>query len=277
MRKFIKFLIGLGIILVLAGGAIVGYAAYKGKFGPVSYEEKEYSTELEFKNLKINLETTDVKFVKSEDDKCTISYVEEKGYTHTFDVKNDTLEVYETCNLKWYERLFTWEFKDKTLKIALPNNVYEDISLTLATGDIDINGFDFKNVLIKGSTGDVYLTSVSVIENISLTLSTGKTEFSNVTANSCVINDSTGDVKLNNTKIVDSLKIKSSTGDITFSRSDAKTIEVKTSTGDITGSILTPKTFHTKTSTGCVEVPKTTGDDCTLTTSTGDIYITISE
>lgn len=277
MRKFIKFVIILGAVLVLAGGAIVGYAAYKGQFGQVSYETKEYVADKEFKSLKINVETIDVKFVKAEDDKCKITYDEEKGYSHTFDIKNDTLEVIETCNLKWYEKMFRWTMVCPKMEVALPENVYENVSLTLATGELDIENFEFKNIEIKSSTGDVSLVSVNVTEKIDINVSTGEVELSNVTSNVCTINSSTGDVKLNRTVIQDALKIKASTGGVRFTESDALTIDVKTSTGDINGSILSPKSFQAKSSTGDVNVPNTTGESCTLSTSTGDIYITIVE
>ena len=53
-------------------------------------------------------------------------------------------------------------------------------------------------------------------------------------------------------------------------------IPVKTSTGDVTGNLRTEKVFVTKTSTGDVRVPNTaSGGKCTITTSTGDIRITV--
>lgn len=277
MRKFIKFVIFLGIILVLAGGAIVGYAAYKGKFGPVNYEQKEFVTEEDFSNIKINLETIDVEFVKSDDTKCTIKYETEDGYEQTFDVKNNTLEVIESYKLKWYETIFRWNFRNHKMSIALPKDVYDEVSLTISTGDVDIEDFSFEKMNLKASTGDINLAQVHVASTLNISVSTGKVTLDYVTADSAAINSSTGEIKLSNTVFMGALSIKTSTGDVRFTKSDAKTIDVKTSTGDIKGDILTPKSFDAKASTGEVYVPSTTGEACTLRTSTGDIRITISE
>lgn len=277
MRKFIKFVIVLGVLLVLVGGAIVGYAAYKGKFGSVKYEQKEYVTEEDFSNLKINLETINVEFVKAEDSKCTIKYEAEDGYEHTFDVKSNTLEIIETCKLKWYERMFHWDFGNPKMSIALPKAIYDEVSLTVATGDIDIEEFSFAKMELKASTGDINLSKVLVASTLNISVSTGDVTLDYVTADACAIKSSTGSINLSNTVFSDALSIKASTGDVRFTKSDAKTIDVKTSTGDIKGDILTPKSFDAKASTGEVYVPSTTGEACTLRTSTGDIRITISE
>ena len=72
------------------------------------------------------------------------------------------------------------------------------------------------------------------------------------------------------------LWIGRSTGDVRFEECDAAEIFVRTDTGDIKGSLLTDKMFFAEADTGSVRVPKTTsGGRCEITTSTGDIRITI--
>ena len=74
------------------------------------------------------------------------------------------------------------------------------------------------------------------------------------------------------------ISIKSDTGDVRFEGSDAIEISVKTDTGDVTGTLLSEKVFITETSTGSINVPKTTsGGKCEITTSTGDINISIKQ
>ena len=72
------------------------------------------------------------------------------------------------------------------------------------------------------------------------------------------------------------ISIERTTGDVTFAISDANEIKVNTTTGDVEGSLLTGKVFDVKTSTGEKQVPNsTTGGSCKITTSTGDIKITV--
>ena len=89
---------------------------------------------------------------------------------------------------------------------------------------------------------------------------------------------STGDILLNNVIAAENFSVERSTGDIRLERSDAKEIFLKTSTGDIRGSLLTDKVFVTKTNTGSINVPDSvTGGRCEITTSTGNINISISD
>lgn len=297
MRKFIRFIIVLGLILVLVGGGIVGYAIYKGKFGPIEVETKEYVSEEDFNNLNLDLLTINVDFVRGTDTKLSVSYDAEKGYEYTFEVLNDTLSIKETDTLKWYDRLFHWEFKPRKMIVTLPKDTYEDLTLTASTGDIYCTDFNFGKVNVKTSTGSVHFTHVNAVDTITVSASTGDMYFTSLNSKELSISTSTGSVSLDsvkvngsttikcstgstyikNTVIQDNLKISCSTGSIRFSKSDAKTMDVHTSVGDISGDILTAKTFDAHTSTGTVRVPSTSGELCKLKTSTGDIRITISE
>lgn len=297
MRKFIKFVLVLGVILVLAGGAIVGYAAYKGKFKPIEYEQKTYTAVEDFENIRLNLATSDVTFVKALDDKLTINYEEAKGFTHNFRVDANKLSIDERDETPWYERIFRWDFKSPKMTISLPKVTYDELYVEIATGDLAIDNFNFTKVDIKDSTGDVNfknatitdylyvslstgdinLTKLDVTNEIKLNASTGHMRLEDVTTKAGGIKGSTGDIRFINTVFDGALTVKTSTGNIYFSKSDAYTIEASTSTGDIKGDILTGKAFTTHTSTGSATVPSTTGESCKLSTSTGDIYITISE
>lgn len=297
MRKFIKFVLILGVLLVLAGGAIVGYAAYKGKFKPIEYEKKTYTAVEDFSNIKLNLLTSDVTFEKALDDKLTVSYEEAKGFSHTFNVEANELSILEKDELPWYERIFRWEWNSPKMTISLPKASYDALNIEIETGAFIAEGFSFSKVDVKNSTGDiklkdltiadylyiglstgdVYLTNITIANELKLTASTGHMTLDNVTSKICNIKGSTGDIYLANTVFSGALKIKTSTGDIRFNKSDALTIEASTSTGDIYGDILTGKTFTTHTSTGSANVPATTGESCKLSTSTGNINITISK
>jgi len=78
--------------------------------------------------------------------------------------------------------------------------------------------------------------------------------------------------------VTDEKQEESDTGDVKFDGCDAAEIFVETDTGDVKGSLLTDKIFIVQTDTGSVDVPKTaTGGKCEITTSTGDINISIKQ
>ena len=84
--------------------------------------------------------------------------------------------------------------------------------------------------------------------------------------------------KESNTYILNNLAIERSTGDINFSKLEAKQIDITTSTGDVKGSLLISKIFNVNTSTGKKVLPQSApGGYCNITTSTGDIIISIEK
>lgn len=297
MRKFIKFIICVGLILVLAGGAIVGYAAVKGHYKGNVLEAKSFTTEETFDNITLKMAMTDVEFRESSDDKVTVNYNVLKGYTYSFSTDNGTFTIVEKEDSRWYERIFRFYLEDSKMVVSLPKNSYNELTITNSTSDLTISNFDLKKIDIKGSTGDVkisksniettcnlnmstgsvYLTDVNVSSDLKINVSTGDVILNNVNSGSLNIGTSTGDVKLANTVVNSELTVKTTTGDIRFKSSDAKTIKANTSIGSIKGSILTSKSFKTKTTTGDVDVPNTVGDECNLETTTGDIKITIEQ
>ena len=86
----------------------------------------------------------------------------------------------------------------------------------------------------------------------------------------------TGDMILKNVVAEAAFDIETSTGDVKLEKCDAAKMTVKTSTGSVKGSLLTDKMFDVKTSTGKITVPESQGENkCRITTSTGDVNITI--
>ncbi len=296
MRKFIGFIVVIGIILLLAGGAIVAHAVMNDKFKVASYENKEVLLEEDFENIDIKICISDVTFTYNDENKIIINYDEVEGYTQTFNVNDNTLLIKEEDNLKWYQRIHFFNFVSPKMTISLPKKAYSNLDMETHTGDTTIDGFDFNNLKYVGhtgnfkylnatsnsfnvtvSTGNLYIENVNVTTDVICNSSTGDIKVNNLNAVNATFKASTGNIKLNNMIASNTLYCKASTGNILFERCDGKTIEAHASTGSIKGTILTNKTFYTESSTGSVNVPHTTGEACTLTTSTGNINIKIVE
>ena len=191
----------------------------------------------------------------------------------------------------------------------------DDVSVVLSTGDVSLSEMAVSNITVTASTGDVNICESDVTDNIKAVVSTGDIDVLGVTGNSAIslksttgnttlknvnaaslsATASTGDAKFTSvsisgelcskrdtgcTDIVDTtagkFNLKASTGDVSFKRADADEIFVKVTTGDVEGTLLTDKVYITSTGTGKIDVPKTTtGGRCEITTTTGNIKISV--
>lgn len=179
--------------------------------------------------------------------------------------------------------------------VELEGIVSQNITVKVDTGDVSLDGVKAVGKIdVKTDTGDVELESSSA-SRLSVATDTGKTEIEGCDAAELTVRSHTGDVNLDTVACIllgielttgdvsleqvsakGKFEITATTGDITFDRCDAASVFVKTSTGDVRGSFLTDKIIFADTKTGKVDVPKlTSGGKCEITTTTGDIKITI--
>ena len=311
MKGLIAIPIVIGSVLLIGGGALFGYAAYKSSKNN-AVETKEY-TELEaFNKFDIDLTIADLEFVKSTETKVVVA--ETKYDVHTVEVADNTLKVKGQDIRKWYEHLFNWNWFQKVkVTVYMPEGAYDnlkvtsatgdvvvpsdfsfasfttavstgnvtskanvtgDVTVTTATGNINFEGITANKMDLKASTGWIKLKDVAVTEEVKLKTSTGDFKLENVTCKSYESNSSTGDVVFNNVKVTNAVTIKNDTGYVKMTASDAEELDIKTSTGDVKLELLSSKIVYAETSTGRKDVPtSTTGGLCKIKTSTGDITV----
>ena len=288
-RHFKTFLLVLGGVTLVGGSALfaVGCKDIKnaGKTREFDLSDKIF-TSFEF-----DCDTSDIEFVPSTDMK--IVYKETEKIFHTEEVKDGTLIIKQTDDLKWYERVFTFDFSPKKATIYLPaghftylkvdndtgdlsiphdfsfdavdiklstgnvnlkSDVAGDAKITTSTGRVSLSDMSAKSLAVKRSTGDLNLNNVNVTEAISVEASTGEFNANEVRAASLKVNQSTGDVNLRDVKVTGALEIKCSTGDVNFDDIDFASGNIKTSTGDIKGTLATPKFVDASSDTGKVDV-----------------------
>ena len=120
------------------------------------------------------------------------------------------------------------------------------------------------------------IRSVACAGNVGVSVDTGEAELTDVSCKRVVSNGSTGSITMENVLAEEAITVQRSTGDVKFEQCDGAEFLVTTSTGNVTGTLLSEKVFITQSSTGRVEVPETvTGGKCKITTSTGDILMSI--
>ena len=281
----------------------------------VKMETNEHLINDEFTNITIKTDTADIVFVPCENDSVKVVCDECEDANHTVTVQNGTLLIENAVKIKRYKNIGinlntqkitvympAGKYGDLTINentgdIKLPEDFcFENIGINVntgdvrcfassdadtniktSTGDIYLEGISAKNISLSVSTGEIRATSVKVDEILSVKTTTGKTSLSDVTCKSFVSSGSSGDISLKNVVASEAFDIERNTGDVKFDACDAGEIKVKTTTGDVKGSFLSDKVVFPSTSTGRVYYPKcTSGGICEITTSTGDIVISIN-
>ena len=319
MSKAIKIWLVIAASLVLIGGIVFSgvMAMLKWDFTKLStnkYVTNEYEINESFSAISIDVDTTDVKFVPSEDSKCSVSCYEQTNMKHSVTVKDGTLTIKVIDARKWYEHIGIG-FNSPSITVYIPKGEYGQLLLKSDTGDVEIpkefkfekidistDTGDVKNyasasgsIKIKTDTGDVCVENISAAEfdvsvstgdivashvkcdgEIKIAVSTGKTTLTDVVCENLSSRGSTGKMILKDVIVGEVLSVERSTGDVRLDRCDAAQLFIMTDTGDVKGSLLSDKIFFATTDTGKVEVPKSlTGGRCEITTDTGDIKISI--
>ncbi len=268
----------------------------------------------DYKNISITNTSADIVFVPCEDSKSSVVCHEWENAKCSVTVKDNTLIIEMNDTRRWYEYI-GFSFDTPKITVAIPKGEYGTLSIKGKTGDANIpKDFIFKSIDISKTTGDItncasalegikletttgdisaknisansldlsvstgkiIAESITCNSDIKLTVSTGDVNIANVQCENIYSDGSTGDLVFKNAISKGKFSISRSTGDVIFKGCDANEIFVKVTTGDVKGNLLSEKLFVTNTSTGDVNVPKTTsGGKCEITTSTGDIKITI--
>lgn len=299
MRRRTKVWLITAAALVLIG--LILFAGVMTKLGwdfmslaTVKYETNTYEISEEFDNVSINTDVADIKFALSEDDKCKVECLEEEKVNHSVTVKDGTLTIelidergpYDFIGLRFDSPEITvylpkTEYtslliKGDTADVEMPDNfTFEEVDISLSTGDVDFCASASRMIKIKTSTGSISLEGISS-GLLDLSVSTGKVTLTDINCKNVISSGDTGDISFERVIAEEKFSVQRSTGDVKFNGCDAAEIYVKTDTGDVAGSLLSDKIFVTETDTGNVQVPNSvTGGRCEIATNTGNIKIEI--
>lgn len=286
------------------------------KLSTGKYETNDYEITESYSDISIITDTADVVFAPSENQITSVVCHEQESVKHSVTVKNGKLVIEVSDTRKWYEYIAV-NFDTPKITVSVPQGEYGALLVKSDTGNVEIpKDFTFEsidisestgnvtnfasaseNIIIKTSTGSIRVENVSASAldlsvstgrvtvsdvscegDVKINVSTGKTNLTDIRCKNVVSNGNTGAISLKNVIAAEIFSIERSTGDVKFDGCDAAEIFVKTDTGDVTGTLLSDKAFVVETATGSVDVPKTaSGGKCEITTSTGDINVSIKQ
>ena len=299
----------IGASAIVSFGVVMAASYISQAIHPL--KEVEKSVTGEYHSIDISLRVSDINIIPSSDGSTKATCYERDNYYHEVVIEDNILKVRMVDKRSFIAKLF---YPGMKLTIEVPQKEYvsfkevngtgslttskdlsflnasithstgsihfnsstsNELNITASTGSIEVNNVNAKALKLKASTGSIHTSEVKA-EEMNIEVSTGNIDLNKGNFNNLNLVSSTGNIKLNNIIINNHLETRASTGNVTLTDSDALSINIKTSTGNIKGTLLTEKTFHTSTSTGHVNVPPgTTGGECYLVTSTGNIDITI--
>ena len=313
MKKLLAVCIVIGIILLAAGGVVLGMAI-KNNQAVEETVTHTYEFDQEITNIDVDVSIAEVKFVPSTDGKKEVVCEDTEKDYHIATLTDGTLKVEYTTTSQWYERVFvfntnmkvtiylpageynTLRCKASTGSVEIPAdfsfnsanievstgaikssaNVKDTLNLTASTGLVSLKDVSAKSLNAKATTGKVEIENVNIEEAAYVETSTGSSNIKNLTAKSLNVEASTGNVTLENTIITEAIVIETSTGNVRFNDSDGASIKITTDTGDVSGTVLTSKIFYAKSDTGRIDVPMgTSGGVFEIKTDTGDISLRI--
>lgn len=262
-----------GLVVSMIGLGVLGLDFTK--LGTQNMVTNTYEPEESFSQIRMDLITTDVAFVPSEDGKAKVVCFEEEKMLHTVQVENNILVIRQKDDRQWYDYIGISVATPK-LTVYLPASEYEELQIDCSTGKVNMPAdFKFQDVRLDLTTGDV-MWKADVAQTLSVHTTTGRVTTEGVQCGNLDIKTATGAVKLLETQAETTLTVIVTTGNVKLSRVDAGELSIETTTGNVSGTLLSSKVFIAETSTGNVDVPNSTsGGKCQITTSTGNIEITI--
>ena len=302
--------------MIIFGGTMMSINWDFSKLSTTGFVTNEYEGTENFKDILVDSNLANVVLIPSENEKYIVTCFEQEKMLHTVSVKDNALTIKLQDTRKWYEHIGV-NFNTPEITVAVPVGEYEKLLIDLVTGNVEIaKDFSFESINISSTTGNitncassvgevklsattgeiklqevsagkldinctsgkVTLTKVDCEGDVKLKITTGRTDISDLKCKNLESNGGTGDICLKNTVAEEAFFIKRTTGGICFEKCDAASITAKASTGDIKGSLLSEKVFIAQSSTGKVNVPaSSSGGKCELTTSTGNIEITVEQ
>ena len=301
MNKATKFALLLAAALVVLGIALVVWAM-SGlgwdflALSTTKYETKTHILNQEFDRIAIDTDTTDIQIRLAEDGQGKLVISQQEKIEHLVSVEDGMLRVALEDTRAWYDCITLFSFGESGITLYLPEEDYEsltmvlssgdvtvseeiyigNVNITTSTGDIRLDKLTADEIKLSVTTGDVTANSVTCLGDVQIAVSTGGTQLRGVWCENLISTGSTGDITLED-GTAKTVSITRSTGDVRFKNADAGQIMVETDTGDVYGSVRTDKIFYVQTNTGDVNVPQSvTGGLCEITTSTGDIHITVN-
>ncbi len=223
MRKTTKVWLMIAASLILVGRILA-------KLLMVKYKTNTYEVSKAFSDILISTDTADIIFALSDDGTCRVECYEGENAKHSVTVENDVLIV--KINKSWYDYI-GYNFGLSKITVYLPKAEYNALSINESTGNVEIpKDYLFENVNISLSTGDVnFFASVSKLVKIKAI--TGNIRVENTSAGALDLSVTTGKVTVSGVTCRDDITVDVVTGSAYLTDSSCRSVISSGITGSI--------------------------------------------
>lgn len=220
----------------------------------------------DFSSIKGSLKYTDVYVLKGDKFKIHVDY-NTKVSDISYKVNNGVLELNETGK----GNKNTFNFKGNTIKIYVPENTaFTLLDMTISSGDFSSDKFNYKDLKITDSYGDVSINN-GEFETINIQCKSGDIEFNNIKFTSCTINNSYGDIKLDKAQ-GNTLSMDDKSGDVELKNTNVKdAVKVQSSYGNFDGNTIECKELSVDMKSGNVNIEDGKILNSNITSSYGNV------
>lgn len=302
MSKFAKFTLITALVLIVLGLCL---AAVSWSLGGADWSEldgihaqvAEKPLEEAFSSVYIADTFCDVYVEPSMDDSASVSYTDSDLSVHTVTVKDGVLNILTEETGTWKDRLFLFQTTQLSVKLYLPQKVYDSIVIQTTSGNIFLGDIGVTMADLSSTSGDI-LSYASPADQLNLNATSGSitafgtaSTFLNAAVTSGDIHlsgfrceflsaqSTSGEMELTDVLASGDILLSASSGDIDLHWVDSETATITTTSGDIEGSILSSKQFMTETSSGELRVPASDSNATVwnICTSSGDVELELAQ
>ena len=154
----------------------------------------------------------------------------------------------------------------------------DTLTVTATSGDIELNGIVTGTLRAKAGSGEIKAATVEA-DDVEITTSSGDIECADMKTGTLTTKANSGQTDLHRVLVDGLLKHDSGSGEIEADATDAGEIEIRVNSGDVELELLSDRFYEIKTNSGSVYAPQSTRDGgmCRITTTSGDVRITVTE
>lgn len=218
------------LILLLVG--LAGSAFFLQGMKKANWVDEEKTINEEFHSIDIKTDNTEIELIPTSEPQAKVALTgNDSNYILTTDVKEDTL----TINIKYNQRkYFNFNFFEEslTLKVSVPEKLYETLHIKSNNGRINVDSIQAKNTNVNSDNGRIELSNIEG-NTVTTETSNGSTSLQNVKASTVSVKSDNGRIEL--IDIEGELIGKTSNGSLSLVTSHLdRPIQFKTDNGRIT-------------------------------------------
>ena len=230
MKTLTKIALIIAVSLIVTGIAVFTAAMFTLDFDFSKLDNSEYITNThEFNDsisyINVDVDTTHVKVLPSEDDTFKVVCKENKDKPHKVSVENNTLMI-DSPDKKWFNFLTIFNFNKSEIILYIP----ERFATAYTLQSEDYTGALYTSVYqidAETDSGDIYIEDIKFIKSLDVETKTGDINVSNCHFDILSAESTTGSVTLSKTTCVELLEAKATTGSILLKSCYSKEIKWK--------------------------------------------------